>query len=96
MFWQTDGHCEDPNNFKIRKIKYERSTVEKQRNFIPLPQIYLGVIVGMDSAKHMHIVKTYKLLEFLGDISGFKEFIEITFGLVGFYISSTMFKADFI
>lgn len=50
----------------------------------------------MDNTKHVNIIKTYKLLEFLGDISGFKEFIEIMFGLVGFYISSTMFKADFI
>ena len=50
----------------------------------------------MDNAKHIHIIKTYKLLEFLGDVSGFKEFIEIMFGLVGFYISSVTFKADFI
>ena len=61
-----------------------------------MPPIYLGVIIGMDAAKHIHVIKTYKLMEFLGDISGFKEFIEITFGLFGFYISSTLFKADFI
>ena len=96
LFWNTDDHCEDPDNFKIRKIKYERSALEKQTNQIPDTIIKLGILVGMDNTKHIHIITTYKFMEFLGDISGFKEFIEIIFGLFGFYISSSLFKADFV
>ena len=55
-----------------------------------------AMIIGMDNTKHIHIIKSYKFMEFLGDISGFKEFIEIIFGLFGFYISSSLFKADFV
>ena len=45
------------------------------------------MVIGLDSFKKITVVKTYKMLEFLGDWSGFKDFVEIVFSAVGLYFS---------
>ena len=47
----------------------------------------MAIIIGLDSYKKITVVKTYKMLEFLGDWSRFKDFVEIVFSAVGLYFS---------
>ena len=54
------------------------------------------MILGLDSNKKENIIKTYKILEFLGDWSGFKDFLEIRFSSIGFYFSGQFFKQDMV
>lgn len=51
---------------------------------------------GLDSTKQINIITSYKLLEFLGDIGGFLEALEIICMFIGSYFSSRFFKANFI
>lgn len=44
-------------------------------------------MIGLDSFKKVSVVKTYKILEFLGDWGGFKEFLEIILSAIGLYFS---------
>ena len=54
------------------------------------------MILGLDSKKKISVITTYKLLEFLGDLGGFKQAVDLCLGAIGVYVSSRMFKADFI
>ena len=45
------------------------------------------MVIGLDSTKNVSIVKTYKILEFLGDWGGFKEFLDIILSTIGLYVS---------
>ena len=46
----------------------------------------------MDSVKSVHIISSYKLLSFLGDMGGFGEAIHIVFSLFGSYFSAQLFR----
>jgi len=37
----------------------------------------LNLVIGLDSQKKINVVKTYKILEFLGDWSGFRDALNI-------------------
>ena len=50
------------------------------------------MIIELDSTKKVSIVKTYKILEFLGDWGGFKEFLEIIVSSIGLYFSQQFLK----
>ena len=50
----------------------------------------------MDSEMKTHVLKSYKLLDFLGDLGGFKEALNIVFSLFGTYFSTQLFRADFV
>jgi hypothetical protein len=54
------------------------------------------MIFGMDSEMKTHVLKSYKLLDFLGDLGGFKEALNIVFSLFGTYFSTQLFRADFV
>ena len=52
--------------------------------------------LGLDSKKKISVITTEKLLEFLGDLGGFNGAVDLCLGFFGLYVSSRMFKADFI
>lgn len=58
--------------------------------------IYLSLTLGLDDNKRVNVVTTQKALEFLGDLGGFKEAIDIIFSFLGLYFSSRLFKADLL
>jgi hypothetical protein len=61
--------------------------------FLP---IVVSMTLGLDDNKRVSIVTTQKALEFLGDLGGFKEAVNIIFSFFGFYLSSRIYKADLI
>ena len=54
------------------------------------------MIFGMDSEMKTHVLTSYKLLDFLGDLGGFKEALNIIFSVFGTYFSAQFFRADFV
>ena len=54
------------------------------------------MIIGLDSQKEIHVVNSYKLLGFIGDIGGFYEALSILFSIIGTYFSSNLFKSYLI
>jgi hypothetical protein len=50
--------------------------------------------LGLDDNKRVSVVTTQKALEFLGELGGFKEAVNIIFSFFGLYLSSRLFKAD--
>jgi hypothetical protein len=53
-----------------------------------MKEIYFGVLLGMDSEMKTHVLTSYKLLDFLGDLGGFKEALNIVFSFIGTYFSA--------
>ena len=54
------------------------------------------MILELDSSKKISILKTQKLLDFLGNLGGFKQAVDICFSFFGIYISARYLKADLI
>ena len=50
----------------------------------------------MDPSEKLSVVRYYKLLDFLGDIGGFKGAINIIFSAFGVYFSKAMLKTDVV
>ena len=91
LFWNTDELCEGGGDSSAgdagphyKKIQYSREIIETQKVF---NGCILSLMVGLDSFKKVSVVKTYKILEFLGDWGGFKEFFEIILSAIGLYFS---------
>ena len=64
-------------------------------NGVTLP-IKISITLGLDNNKKVNVVTTQKILEFLGDLGGFKEAVNIIFSLFALYVSNRLFKADLI
>ena len=56
----------------------------------------MAIILELDSSKKVSILTKQKLLDFLGDLGGFKQAIDIIFSLFGIYVSSRLFKAELV
>jgi hypothetical protein len=56
----------------------------------------MAIILELGSSKKVSVLTTQKLLEFLGDLLGFKEALGICFSFFAVYVSSRLFKADMV
>ena len=88
-FWRKNEPCNNPYNIKLRqghyhKIQFSREQIEHQKVF---KGSYLTMVIGLDNNKKISVVETYKILEFLGDWCGFKDFFEMTLSAIGLYFS---------
>lgn len=94
LFWRGEK-CdpEDTSKFDFQKLKLASHNLEEQ---ILDSNVYFILDFAMDSQKQIHIVSSYKVLEFLGDIGGFLEAIEIIFSTLGTYFSGRFLKSSFI
>ena len=93
LFWRDDEPCDGEDSEQYKKIQFSREIIQKQKVF---NGCILSLMVGLDSFKQVSVVKTYKILEFLGDWGGFKEFLEIILSAVGLYFSEQFLKQDII
>jgi hypothetical protein len=87
-FWR-DQKCdiENTTNFEHQKIQLSKFGSEIGISN-PFKEIYFGVLLGMDSEMKTHVLTSYKLLDFLGDLGGFKEALNIVFSFIGTYFSA--------
>ena len=84
LVWE-DEKCDDPNNFEYKKIQFEASTIEIEKNIL---DPHMMLMIGFDSQKQVHIVNSYMILEFLGDLGGFKEALNILILPISSYFSA--------
>ena len=87
MFWkQSACDTSDTSNFDHQKIKLSRHAIEtspySDDNFL------LMIKLEMENKVQINVIRSYKLMEFFGDIIGFSEVLQILCSLVGSYFSS--------
>ena len=78
--------------FDYQKLMFSSSTILSEPSDVA-QQYYLTMLIGFDSQKQIHVVNSYKLLSFIGDIGGFYEALSILFSIFGAYFSSNLFKS---
>ena len=85
FFWKEEK-CDPENDagFDFQKIKFTSHFFEEQR-IGPIGEVHFIMQFALDSQKQISVVTSYKMLEFLGDLGGFLEAIQIVFSLVGSY-----------
>mmetsp|Transcript_42432 Transcript_42432/g.65108 ORF Transcript_42432/g.65108 Transcript_42432/m.65108 type:complete len:133 (+) Transcript_42432:552-950(+) len=101
IFWKDDK-CDILNTtlYDFHKLKVSAHQVEGENPVeLGIPgnkKFWLLVNVGLDSQKEVTVVKSYKLLEFLGDLGGFVEMTSVIFAVVGGYLATKMLRAEMI
>lgn len=93
LFWKEEK-C--PDNADFKKLELSKVLYAREKNFIPGWQIHYTVSVMLDDNKQVSIVKSYQLLDLLGDIGGFTEALNIVFSYIGAYFSAQYMRASFV
>lgn len=52
--------------------------------------------LSLDSSKEVNVVTTYKLFEFLGDVTGIQQALMFVFMTVGLYISQNLYTGSLV
>jgi hypothetical protein len=86
LFWKEEK-C--PENVDFQKLQLSKVLYGEEKSFIgDRWPVHYTISLMLDDNKQVNIVKSYQLLDLLGDIGGFTEALNIVFSMIGSYFSA--------